>query len=159
MFLNKVWIPSETHIIYLSFPCKLWMSTKFVRLELSQKNFTFTQTRRYNTKFCDQNETTILRVDVTFEWYEDVMVFGVFIFIFLFRTNGKKRHLDENDFRTIIVVTPKCHSESYLIAAMFKVPSQELWGTMTTVLWKTPYSWRFYRQGSRYIVTISSRLE
>ena len=86
------------------------------------------------------------------------MVFGVLIFIFLFRTNGKKRRLDENGFRTIIVVSPKCHSESYLIAAMFKVPSQEIWGTMTTVLWKTPYSWRFYRQGSRYIVTISSRL-
>ena len=27
------------------------------------------------------------------------MVFCVFIFIFLFRTNGKKEHLDEYDFR------------------------------------------------------------
>ena len=27
------------------------------------------------------------------------MVFRVFIFILLLRTNGKKEHLDENDFR------------------------------------------------------------
>ena len=38
-------------------------------------------------------------VDLTFEWYDDTMVFRVFIFIFLFRTNGKKVCLDENDFR------------------------------------------------------------
>ena len=31
--------------------------------------------------------------------YEGAMVFRIFIFIFLFRTNGKKEHLDENDFR------------------------------------------------------------
>ena len=34
-----------------------------------------------------------------FEWYEGVVVFRVFIFIFLFRNNGKKELLDENDFR------------------------------------------------------------
>ena len=31
--------------------------------------------------------------------YEGAMVFRIFIFIFLFRTNGKKEHFDENDFR------------------------------------------------------------
>ena len=36
-------------------------------------------------------------LDLTFEWYENVMVFCVLIFIFLFRTNGKKVYLDEND--------------------------------------------------------------
>ena len=36
-------------------------------------------------------------LDLTFEWYEDVMVFCVLVFIFLFRTNGKKVYLDEND--------------------------------------------------------------
>ena len=35
-------------------------------------------------------------IDLPFEWYEDVMVFRVFIFIFLFKANGKKGHLDEN---------------------------------------------------------------
>ena len=157
MFLNKVWIPSETN--YLSFPCKLWTSTKFARLDLSGKNFTFTQTRRFNTEFCDPNGTTIVWVDMTFEWYEDAMVFRVLIFIFLFKTNGKKRHLDENDFRAIMLVSPKKYSESYLIATMFKVSSQKLGGTLTTVLWKTPYSWRFYGQGSRYVLILSSKLE
>ena len=35
----------------------------------------------------------------SFEWYEGALVFRIFIFIFLFRTKGKKVHLDENDFR------------------------------------------------------------
>ena len=46
-----------------------------------------------------KNVTLLFCVDLTFEWYEDVIVFRVFIFIFLFRTSGKKGHLDENDFR------------------------------------------------------------
>ena len=38
---------------------------------------------------------------LNFEWYQDVMVFCVFIFLFacLFRTNGEKENLDEYDFR------------------------------------------------------------
>ena len=39
------------------------------------------------------------RVELTFKLYESAMVFRVFIFILLLRTNGKKEHLDENDFR------------------------------------------------------------
>ena len=41
----------------------------------------------------------MLRVYPIFEWYEDAMVFYEFIFIFLFRTNGKKGQMDQNDFR------------------------------------------------------------
>ena len=37
--------------------------------------------------------------DLAFEWYEDALIFRVFIFTFLFRTNGKKKHLDKTDFR------------------------------------------------------------
>ena len=33
------------------------------------------------------------------DFYEGATVFRISIFIFLFRTNGKKEHLDENDFR------------------------------------------------------------
>ena len=56
----------------------------------------------------------MLWADLTFEWYEGVMVFRVLILFFLFRTNGKKWHLDENDFHTIMVVFSKvpfwkCH--------------------------------------------------
>ena len=53
------------------------------------------------------------------------MVFFIFIFIFLFRTNGKKEHLDENEFFR------KCYYESYWISAMFKGFYQYLGGTLT----------------------------
>ena len=46
-------------------------------------------------------------VDVTFEWYENAMVFRVLIFIFLFKINEKKGHLDKNDFHTVMEVFPK----------------------------------------------------
>ena len=61
------------------------------------------------------------------------------LLLFLFRTNGKKGHLDESDschcYDNFIW---KCHSESYLIADIFKVPSQDLRGTLKTVFWKIP---------------------
>ena len=42
--------------------------------------------------------TPLFWADLTFEWYEDDMVFCAFIVI-IFRTNDKKRYLDANDFR------------------------------------------------------------
>ena len=58
------------------------------------------------------------------------MVFRVFI-VFVSRANGKKGHLDENDFRQCYgIFFRKWHSESYWITAMF-VPSQQLRGTLT----------------------------
>ena len=64
---------------------------------------------------------------------KDTMIFRVFIFIFLFRTNDKKGHLNENDFRHCYgIFFRKWHSERYLITVMFKVPSQQLRGTLTT---------------------------
>ena len=39
-----------------------------------------------------------------------------------------------------------------------KVSSQQLRGTLTTTFWKTPYSWRFYGHGSRFMLNLSSRL-
>ena len=57
------------------------------------------------------------------------------LLLFLFRTNGKKGHLDENDFDQCYVMLfsqkDKGHSETYLITAMFKVRSQRLQGTLT----------------------------
>ena len=49
----------------------------------------------------------MLSADPNFEWYEDAMVFPLFIFVFCleFKTDGKKGHLDENDFR-------HCHDDS-----------------------------------------------
>ena len=48
------------------------------------------------------------------------------VLLFLFRTNGKKGHLDEKDFRhSYGNIFQNWHSESYLITAMLKVPSQQ----------------------------------
>ena len=67
--------------------------------------------------------------------------------LFSFRTNGKKGHLDENDFRQCYGnFSQKWYFESYLITAMFKVPSQQLRGTLTTTFWKILYSSIFYCQ-------------
>ena len=82
--------------------------------------------------------TPLLSVDLTLKLYEDDMVFRVFLLLFLFRANGKKRHLDENDFcHCYGNFFRKCHSSSrfhssYLITAILKVLSQQLRGTVTT---------------------------
>ena len=60
-------------------------------------------------------------------------------------------------FVNIMVIFWKCYSESYLITAIFKVLSQQLWGTLTTAVWNTHYNWRFYE--STYALILSSRLE
>ena len=62
-------------------------------------------------------------------------------FLFLFRTNGKKGHLDRNDFcHCYGNFIQKWHSEKYLITAMLKVPSQEFGATLKTRFLKIPYS-------------------
>ena len=40
----------------------------------------------------------------------------------------------------------------------YKVSSQQLRNTLTKAFWKTPFSWRFYGHGLRYVLIISSRL-
>ena len=138
------------------FWCKRWTSTKF-----NNGNFGFTQTCKNNTTVhvpSKRNMTPLFWVDLTFESYEDDMVFGVFI-IFLFRTNGKKGHLGENDLRHCYGnFFRKLYSESYLITAMFKVPSKQLRATLTTAFWKIPYSFIIYGHGSTCMLNVSSSL-
>ena len=79
--------------------------------------------------------------------------------VYLFRTKGKKGHLDGNDFRhSYGNFTRKQYSESYLITAIFKVPSQESLATLKTTYRKIPYSWMIYGHGSTYVLNILSRL-
>ena len=59
---------------------------------------------------------------------------------------------------TVMVIFRKWHSESYLITAMLKVPSQQIRGTLTTAFWKIPYSSLFYGHGSTCVLNLSSRL-
>ena len=72
-------------------------------------------------------------VELIFEWHEDAMILCVFIFIFLFIINVRKGYLDESNFRNC-----------YLVTTMFKVPSEQIWNTLTTAFWKAPYTWRSF---------------
>ena len=83
VFLNKVKTLLEKHIIFLTFSCQSWTSTKIVRLEKTE-TFCLSQTWRYNTNHYDQNtrkkRKPLFWVELTFEWYENSMVFRVFSF-------------------------------------------------------------------------------
>ena len=134
--------------------CQVWVNSR---------NLGFTQTWENNTKSpCakqKRNMTPLFWVDLTFEWYEDDMVFRSLLLLLFFRTNGKKEHLIKNGFRHCYDnVFRKWHFESYLITAMFKVPSQQIRGTFTTAFWKIPYSSLFHGRGSTCVLTFSSRL-
>ena len=61
-------------------------------MKLSEKIQLY-QTWKYNTKLQSQQEkngTPLFWVELTFKGCEDAMIFCVLIFIFLFRTNGKR---------------------------------------------------------------------
>ena len=132
------------------------------QVRVNSRNLGFTQTWENNTKSpCAKEECDSLvlsRSDLWMIWKMSCYS-ACLLLLFLFRTNDKKGHLDENGFRHYYGnVFRKWHSESYLITAMFKVPSQELRGTLTTVFWKIPYSSLFYGHGSTCMLNLSSRL-
>ena len=86
------------------------------------------------------------------------MVFHVFIIFCLFRTSGKKGHLDENDF--------PYYYGNFFESGILKVTWSQLYskflpnnlrGTFTTSFWKTFCSWKFYGHGSTYMLILSSR--
>ena len=124
------------------------------RLRLSgysyRKNFDFTQTRRYNAKLHDtngkKNGTPLFWIEVTFEWFEFAMVFCVFIFIFMFRSNVIREQLGQNNFRRCYgFFSRKYHFESTWSQ---RCSLSSFLSTITKHLdngiWKTPYNWRFY---------------
>ena len=55
-----------------------------------------------------------------------------------------------------VIFFGKWHCESYLIRAMFKLPSQQLQVTSATAFWEIPYTWIFYGHGSTYVLNLSS---
>ena len=82
------------------FSCKLWTSTKFARSELtaetlaSPKHGKIILTSMCQTK--KKHDSLVLsRFDLWMVW----RCHGIPRVIFLFRSNGKKGHLDKNDFR------------------------------------------------------------
>ena len=101
-FLNKVRTPSGTHLIHVPFSCKRWMSTKSVRLELSEKILLLS--KHGDIILNSMSLTGEKWVSHTLSRPNFWMVWGChgipwLHFYFLFRTNGKKEHLDESNFR------------------------------------------------------------
>ena len=84
-------------------------------------------------------------------------VYSVCLLLFLFRTKGKKGHLeDENDFRHCYGnFFWKWHFESYLVTAVFKAPSHQLQGTLTT---DTLQFYILHRHGSKCVLNLLLRL-
>ena len=74
--------------VYIVF-MQRWTSAKIVRLDW-KKLWLYSNKRKIGLPCL---------VNLTFKWYEDAMVFCVFIFIFLLRTKGKTVRLNENDVR------------------------------------------------------------
>ena len=73
-------------------------------------------------------------VDLAFEWSEDNMVFCVFIVIFCLEPTVRKDtwRMRTTSVTVMVIFFQNWHFENYLVTAMFKVPSQQLQGTLTT---------------------------
>ena len=84
------------------------------------------------------------------------MVFRVFIFIyFLFRTNGKKEHLNENKFYHCYCDFSKVQFWKFLdhscVQSFFSAISRHTHNG----IWEALYSWTFFKNGSTYILILS----
>ena len=134
------------HIIHLPFRWKRLTLNDFFRLKLSEKTLNLP---KYRDVILNSISRTWEKLDslvssrLFFEWCKDAMAFCV-LFYCLEPTLRKN---------TLMRTT-----ESYLITAMVPVPFEHLWSTVPTEFWETPYSWRFYGQGSNYLLILSSRL-
>ena len=81
VFLNKVKTLLEKHIL-LTFSCQSWKSTKIVRLEKTE-TFVFAKQEDIILTTMTQGRKKrkpLFWVELTFEWYENSMVFRVFSF-------------------------------------------------------------------------------
>ena len=142
---------------------KPWTSTKFVRSELTVETLASPKHGKIILKVHVPNKREMWLPcfekiwplnGMKMSWYSACL-----LLLFLFRANGKKGHLDEHDFRHCYgSFFRKRHSESYVITAMVKVPSQQIRGTLTTAFWKIPYSSLFYGHRSACVLNLSSRL-
>ena len=107
------------------------------QVRVNSRNFGFTQTWENNTKSIpkqNRNMTPLFWVDLSFEWSEDDMVFRVFsvIVFYLEPTVRKDAWMRTTSVTVMIIFSKKWNSQIYLITAIFKVPSEQLRGTLTT---------------------------
>ena len=122
------------------------------QVRVNRRNFGFIQTWGNNTKVNVPNKREMWLPcfeqisplnGMKMPWYSACSL------LLLFRTNGKKGNLNENDFRHCFGrFFRKWHSERHLITAMFRVPSQHF----------ERYPTIFYGHGSTYVLNLSSKL-
>ena len=85
---------------------------------------------------------------------------SVFSFLFFSLKPTVRKNIWVRTTSIIVMITfLKCHSESYLITVRLKVPSQQLWSTLTNCISNTPYNWGIFGHGSTYLLILSSWLE
>ena len=109
---------------------KPWTSTKFVRSELTVETLASPKHGKIILKVHVPNKREMWLPcfekiwplnGMKMSWYSACL-----LLLFLFRANGKKGNLNEHSFRHCYgSFFRKRHSESYVITAMFKVPSQQ----------------------------------
>ena len=89
------------------FSCKQWTSTTFFRSELTVENLASPKHGKIIPKVHvpKRNVTSLFWVDLSFEWYEDVTVFRVFIvIIFYLESTVRKDNWMRTAFVTVMVI-------------------------------------------------------
>ena len=136
------------------------MSTKFGRLEFSGKKISFTKSSIAQTRE-ELDPPFLSRPDFWLVWRCHGIVcvyFYLYIYIFCVEKQRFYKISIRPTSATVMVIFSKVLLQTLLYHSYVKVSSQELQDTLTTVFWRTPYGWRFYRHGSRYVLILSSRL-
>ena len=96
------------------------------------------------------------RLDIYMVWTCHIIPWVQFYFFCL----ELKGYLDESDFGLLIFdLDDSATLKVTLIELMFKVPSQQLLGTLTITFWRKPYNWRFFGHGWGCVLILSSRLD
>ena len=121
---------------------KRWNSTKFVRLELTVKTLALFKYGANKLNSMSQNKKMSLilsRSDFSMIWrYYGIPCVHFYLFIiFLFRTNGKKGHLDENDFRY-------CYCNLSKVAFWKPLERSYIWSSFSTI-YEAPWQHHFER--------------
>ena len=133
------------------------MSTKFDRSEFSEKNFAFTKSSVTQTK--EKWDSRVLSTpNFWMVWRCHGILCVYFYFFCLEATLGKDTKMRATS-ATVMAIFSRVLFRKLLDHSHDKVSPQQLRGTLTTSFWRTPYSWRFYGHGSRYVLIISSRLQ
>ena len=110
------------------------------------------------TKPRAKSDSHILSKPELYEWYEDIIVFRVFIFILLFRTYGKERNFRMTEASVTVIIALlkvlfwKLHDQCYVQSSFSTIVSQSANSIDKGMQ-------RFYRYESTYVLILSLRRE